>query len=295
MAEFLADRCTYDKNTPVTPDGEDFVNYFLTESKQGYCMHFASAAALLLRELGYPARYVSGFTADVVRGRTTSVPDSAAHAWVEVYLEGYGWYPVEVTPSSSAATEPEDPTPTGSESSPEPTAPESETPTPTPSASVSPSQTPAASPSGEPGASQPVHEELPQEPDRLAAVLRALGQVLQWLTGAAAAALLLWLGQYLPKKLRARRLADPDANKAALYAYRCLTRLERWGGQVEEGAADLAQKARFSQHTLTGEERQAMAAYFDRQRRRVATTLSPVLRPLFRYLWGIPLSEEEPS
>ena len=63
-------------------------------------MHFASAAVLLLRQLGIPARYVSGFTAELSADETVNVPDSAAHAWVEIYLDGFGWYPVEVTPVS---------------------------------------------------------------------------------------------------------------------------------------------------------------------------------------------------
>ena len=61
-------------------------------------MHFASAGTLLLRALGVPARYVSGYIADVTAGETVDVPDQNAHAWVEIYLRGYGWYPVEMTP-----------------------------------------------------------------------------------------------------------------------------------------------------------------------------------------------------
>ncbi|UQT49944.1 transglutaminase-like domain-containing protein [Flavonifractor plautii] len=77
--------------------------WFLTESHRGYCMHFASAAVLLLRSMGVPARYVSGFVADVPASGRVNVPDSAAHAWVEVYIDGYGWEPVEVTPSTPGA------------------------------------------------------------------------------------------------------------------------------------------------------------------------------------------------
>ena len=56
-------------------------------------MHFASAATLLLRWMGIPARYVAGYVADVPASGHVRVPDSAAHAWVEVYIEGYGWEP----------------------------------------------------------------------------------------------------------------------------------------------------------------------------------------------------------
>ena len=42
-------------------DGTDPIEYFLTESHEGYCVHFASAGTLLLRKLGVPARYASGY------------------------------------------------------------------------------------------------------------------------------------------------------------------------------------------------------------------------------------------
>src|SRR5699024_5072327 len=99
VADYLASIAAYDPDTPATPEGEDYVTYFLTESRRGYCMHFASAAVLMLRWIGVPARYVAGYVADVPASGHVRVPDSAAHAWVEVYIEGYGWEPVEVTPA----------------------------------------------------------------------------------------------------------------------------------------------------------------------------------------------------
>ena len=107
---------------------EDFVKYFLTESKEGYCTYFATAAVLMYRCAGIPARYVEGYVAadDTIKSgvpiqttqtRKTSdnvqteenvveyqvdLKDNAAHAWAEVYMDGYGWVTVEVTPSASA-------------------------------------------------------------------------------------------------------------------------------------------------------------------------------------------------
>lgn len=45
-------------------NGEDFVNKFLNETKKGYCTHFASAAVLMFRYMGIPARYVEGYVCD---------------------------------------------------------------------------------------------------------------------------------------------------------------------------------------------------------------------------------------
>lgn len=109
-----------------TPANEEFIYYFLNDQKKGFCAHFASAATMMLRAKGIPARYVEGYCIPVTLiAEGTAVPydsldewytgptsldeqgvievlvdDSYAHAWVEVYLEGYGFVPVEVTPAS---------------------------------------------------------------------------------------------------------------------------------------------------------------------------------------------------
>ena len=95
-----------------TPEGKDLVSYFLFENKKGYCSHFASAATMLFRTMGVPARYVEGYYAnrDTMTGAdktlkdgeyetTVELTDKNAHAWVEIYLSGCGWVPVEVTKS----------------------------------------------------------------------------------------------------------------------------------------------------------------------------------------------------
>lgn len=284
VADILADLCEYDPDTPVTPDGNDFVGYFLTESHRGYCMHFASAATLMLRYLDVPARYVSGFVADVQRGRMITVPDYNAHAWVEIYLPNYGWYPVEVTPGYEGNGNPAAPfieEPPSPEPSPGETPSESPTPTPVPSATATPSPTkPSASPSPSPS--------LTLEPNLWQKILSTILGVLKWVGVAAAFTLAVWLGQYLPKRYRKKRLNSPDVNRAVLNGYHYLLRLARWGGQMEPYVLELAQKARFSQHTLTDEERRLVVSLFHEERRRIPEGLSFVKKLLFRYLWGIP-------
>jgi len=95
---------TYSQDLDRIKDGTDSVEYMLTQSKKGFCVHFATAGTLMLRSLGIPARYVGGYVTDSSEfelapdGRYVSViPDSYAHSWTEVYLDHIGWIPIEMT------------------------------------------------------------------------------------------------------------------------------------------------------------------------------------------------------
>lgn len=125
LKEFYQTEFRYTMMPGATPYGEDTISYFLTKDRRGYCAHFAASSALILRYLGIPTRYCEGYLlkmSDVTddnrlsdgtdgwlsEGVSTSVdgvyeielPDANAHAWVEIYLDGYGWIPYEMTPPS---------------------------------------------------------------------------------------------------------------------------------------------------------------------------------------------------
>src|SRR5699024_6435946 len=61
IASTLAAQCVYTLSPPSLPEGQDFVEYFLFQSRQGYCVHFATAAVALFRAAGIPARYAEGY------------------------------------------------------------------------------------------------------------------------------------------------------------------------------------------------------------------------------------------
>ena len=104
VAEHMRTAYTYDLNFAPIPEGvTDYVTYFLTVSKSGICNNFASAATLLYRALGIPARYVTGFLGETVRGTETTLTASDAHAWTEVYVDRLGWVKVEVTASGNGS------------------------------------------------------------------------------------------------------------------------------------------------------------------------------------------------
>ena len=126
VRNYLTENTEYSLNPGKSVYG-DFVEDFLLYKKKGYCTAYASSAVLLLRYMGVPARYVEGYVIqqedykeipgssaisdyysesisdNYNRGNDyvsveIEVKDSSAHAWVEVYVPGLGFSPVEVTP-----------------------------------------------------------------------------------------------------------------------------------------------------------------------------------------------------
>lgn len=102
IEQYLKNNYKYTLTPGDVPKGYDFVDYFLFESKEGYCTYYATAMTILLRCVGVPTRYVEGFVVkdeNYQGGGRFDVPGSNAHAWPEVYLEGLGF--VEFEPTAS--------------------------------------------------------------------------------------------------------------------------------------------------------------------------------------------------
>ncbi len=109
VVDMLGQSAVYNLNVQACPQDRDFVEYFILEQREGYCAHFASAAVLMFRRLGIPARYATGYCASPGEFQkngdgtyTAVIRDRQAHAWAEIYLDKLGWVPVEVTPSDIA-------------------------------------------------------------------------------------------------------------------------------------------------------------------------------------------------
>jgi len=79
--------------------GRDPVDEFLFETQQGFCEHYASAFAVMMRAAGIPARIVLGYQGGELNpvGNYLIVRQADAHAWTEVWLEGVGWRRVDPT------------------------------------------------------------------------------------------------------------------------------------------------------------------------------------------------------
>ena len=100
---FLMSEYKYDLKAPATPHDQDAVPYFLFKSKRGYCGIFASSMVIMCRQVGIPARWVSGFSSGVYDDTDNSyhLRLRDQHAWAELYFPGYGWITFDPTPAGA--------------------------------------------------------------------------------------------------------------------------------------------------------------------------------------------------
>ena len=241
VLEYVSTSARYDLNTPAVPDGEDFVSWFLHDSETGYCVHYATAATILLRCLGVPARYVTGYYTDVYENEWTTVTSDDAHAWVEIYLNGIGWLRDDPTPAADtpAQTAPEEPIAA-------PIEPADNQPEDTPPAGDEPPAVPDI-----PAESQ----ETPQKTDKKSVnILHFVWPVL-----VLAAALFLWRALRFSVRRTAIRRGSPNRRAVALYHHICwLSRQTKT--EVPSDFLEIAEKARFSHHKLNREDLLPMQA-----------------------------------
>lgn len=246
IRKYVQSCAQYDLDPDRMPSNrDDLAIWFLQEADRGYCVHYATAAAVLLRAAGIPARYVEGYLVPAQADQITLVRDNMAHAWVEYYVSGLGWMILDATPGSGE----EDPTETTEAT--QPTEPEVTTPTeqettaPTEaSAPTRPTEDPgvATEPSGSGGSPR---QPLPKWIRSLLTQIATLGLligcvVLQW---------------HLRRRYLLRRLYHGKVNAQGLARCREAKRLSRLTGiPLPDEVDTLAERACFSQHKLTPQE-----------------------------------------
>ncbi len=110
IANYLRQRGRYDASQPFRTFTEmDPVEEFLFHGGQGWCVHFASAATLMLRAVGVPARFVTGYVVSGTTEIAADVLDRDGHAWCEAYVQserGARWVIVDpsITPGGDLPT-----------------------------------------------------------------------------------------------------------------------------------------------------------------------------------------------
>lgn len=102
----LQEKTTYQDEPKKYTGAADFLTWFLEQEKSGNSAYYATAAVLAYRAVQIPARYVEGYYLSAADAKkfsengATEIPltQQNAHAWVEIYLDGIGWMPIEVAP-----------------------------------------------------------------------------------------------------------------------------------------------------------------------------------------------------
>ena len=102
IQRYLTSHYAYTLNLTGPPASDPLAN-FLFDRRSGNCEYFASAMAVMLRSIGIPARYATGFLQGEYNdvGGDYIVRESDAHAWVEVYFPGYDWITFDPTPAGN--------------------------------------------------------------------------------------------------------------------------------------------------------------------------------------------------
>lgn len=99
IEQWLTENCTYTLTPGNPPADSDFAAHFL-DTREGYCVYFASAMTVLARCADLPARYVTGFalkrSPSGAKGSYIAT-NATAHAWTEIYFQGIGWVPFDAT------------------------------------------------------------------------------------------------------------------------------------------------------------------------------------------------------
>lgn len=92
---------TYNLSTQAAGGASDVAAFL--QNKAGYCQQYSAALTWMVRDAGIPARVAFGFTKGTDRNGTYEITNRNAHAWTEVYFQGFGWIPFDATPAAGVA------------------------------------------------------------------------------------------------------------------------------------------------------------------------------------------------
>ena len=266
VASFIRGSATYSLNAIVTPPYEDFTLHFLQTAEVGYCIHFATAATMMLRALGVPARFVTGYVVNVSPDEVDQVvvlTDMNAHAWVEVFFDDFGWLYFETTPSSdnniAPSVVPHFPdVPIRDFEPPDITPPDYDHLT-----NGAPETPDDIIPNGDSGYADDQLGEAATNVESAPQWVSDLQRFLTVMSVIVAVILLVVVRSKVMRIIRKKRFADKNTNSATIYAWRYLEKIAKNNVSLSVKIEDLALKASFSQHNLTEDERGVVISYAD--------------------------------
>ncbi|MBE5958075.1 MAG: hypothetical protein E7254_04325 [Lachnospiraceae bacterium] len=99
VRNYLKNQIEYSEDVSKYNPDNNYLRQIMIDKPKGISPHFATIATLMFRYYGVPARYVEGYLVpNTKRENLVEITAKDAHAWVEVYIAGLGFVPVEVTP-----------------------------------------------------------------------------------------------------------------------------------------------------------------------------------------------------
>ncbi len=278
VKQIVSSSAKYSLSPSEMPEGADLPVWFLNQAGKGYCVHFATTAAMMLRALDVPSRYVTGYYFSLEGDKWTTVTSDNAHAWVEYLSDSGCWIPLEATPPSFSPAE-------YSVSSLQ----QQETKKAAPASSATqPSVTEPETVQTNPERTTETHPVFKTEQDNKhngSAIPSELLYVISAILFVCLALLLVWLRRSLILKRRKKRLSIGTSNKKTAEIFRYIKRIERYTHQtVPLEIERIALKAKFSNHRISSEELEIMEKCMDNMLDEIKTTSSKIKKIYRKYL-----------
>lgn len=283
VRKYISSSAKYSLKTEKVPQGKDISTWFLNESDTGYCVHFATSATLMLRSIGIPARYVTGYYAYVSMGKPEIVTTDNAHAWVEYFDEDIGWVPMEATPSdfitmledfdSTENTE-SSTTPTEATQATEPTQPTTATQPPTNAEPTNPTQVTIKPyyPNGNPAV----------QGNLLVTIINIIIAVIFIII---LTLVILLIRRIIVLYLRKKSFENGSSNHRTKCIYRYLLMVSKYSYvPIPKEIVTMAEKARFSNSTIDHNELDTILQFTAEKQKAILTDVSKIKKLYYKYI-----------
>ncbi len=283
VQSYIMQSAIYSLDTDRVPKNKDIALWFLEESDTGYCVHFATSATVMLRAMGIPARYVTGYVAPVKAWSENIITTDNAHAWVEYFDEEIGWVPLEVTPPDFMSQIGE-------------TTPTEEAPTNPTSATESTTPTQSATKPQEATESETKAEDKDKKGDKQSGDNANIGSDTNSsvVVAVTIGALVLLAISALPirrailLRVRKRDFLTGENNDRAKCVYRYLLKVEKYTKlPIASEVEAIAQKARFGNGSISDEELEAILQFAQIKTELLATDDSRTKKLYYKFILAL--------
>ena len=269
VKNYISSSKTYSLKTPKMPSGKDFATWFLNESDTGYCVHFATAGTLMLRALGIPARYVTGYYATAYANQTVTVTTDNAHAWVEYYSDTAGWIPLECTPSSFQPARY-----VGSQRA--------------SGGSTDTTQSTTVEPTTAPTNGIASHSTKPKNDSKSSFEFNGFTIAMMSLGIVALALIVIFSRRIIIIKKRKQRFETGRYNKRAICIYKELKNLTKISHiLITDEVKSVYEKARFSNHTISDDELKIIENAYYNSVEEIYNNLPRIKKPYYKFIKAI--------